>query len=98
MIHPTAVVIDVRSAGEFKGGKIQGARNLDVSSGSFTESVKNLPKNKTYLLYCKSGSQSARAAGVMAELGFEQVKNLKGGIGSWSFDTVQTLEIKFFGK
>jgi rhodanese-related sulfurtransferase len=50
MIQPTSVVIAVRTAGEFKGGKIQGARNLDISSSSFTESVKNLPKDKTR--YC----------------------------------------------
>jgi rhodanese-related sulfurtransferase len=88
MIQPASIVIDVRSAGEFSGGKIRGARNLDVSSSSFVDSVKNLPKNKTYLLYCRSGSRSARAAGLMADLGFDQVKNLKGGIGSWPFETV----------
>jgi rhodanese-related sulfurtransferase len=88
MIQPNTVVIDVRSAGEFAGGKIRGARNLDIMSSTFTNSVKNLPKDKTYLLYCRSGNRSAQACEVMADLGFENLKNLKGGIGSWPFETV----------
>ena len=88
MMQPNAVIIDVRSAGEFAGGKIRGARNLDVMSNSFASSVKNLPKDKTYLVYCRSGNRSASACGVMTDLGFEQVKNLKGGIMGWPFETV----------
>jgi rhodanese-related sulfurtransferase len=88
MIKLNTVVIDVRSAGEFSGGKIRGARNLDIMLSSFTNSVKNLPKDKNYLLYCRSGNRSAQACAVMADLGFEHLKNLKGGIDSWPFETV----------
>jgi rhodanese-related sulfurtransferase len=87
-MNPNAIVIDVRSAGEFVGGKIRGARNLDVMSSSFTNSVKNLPKDKTYLLYCRSGNRSAKACEIMGDLGFEQVKNLKSGLMAWPFETV----------
>jgi rhodanese-related sulfurtransferase len=88
VIQANTVVIDVRSAGEFSSEKIRGARNLDIMSSSFANSVKNLPKDKTYLLYCRSGNRSAQACEVMANLGFEHLKNLKGGIGSWPFETV----------
>lgn len=88
MIQPNTVLIDVRLAGEFSGGKIRGARNIDVMSSSFADSVKNLPKDKTYLLYCRSGNRSGKACAIMEDLGFEKVKNLKGGIGSWPFETV----------
>lgn len=81
------VIIDVRSPGEFQSGKIAGALNIDLS-GNFQNQIKNLPKDKTYLLYCRSGARSSSAAGIMANLGFEKVKNLKGGLMSWPFQVV----------
>lgn len=88
MIQPNTVIIDVRSAGEFAGGKIRGARNLDIMSSDFSNQVKNLPKDKTYLVYCRSGNRSGQACEIMGDLGFENVNNLKGGIMSWPFETV----------
>ncbi|MFT4856802.1 MAG: rhodanese-related sulfurtransferase [Algoriphagus sp.] len=88
VIQANTVVIDVRSTGEFSSGKIRGARNVDIMSSLFANSVKNLPKDKTYLLYCRSGNRSSQACEVMENLGFEHLKNLKGGFGSWPFETV----------
>ncbi len=62
-------VIDVRSRGEFKGGHITGARNLDVGSPDFAQQVKRLNQKHTFLVYCQSGSRSARAAGSMRAAG-----------------------------
>lgn len=62
-------LIDVRSRGEFQGGHIAGARNLDVSGPQFASSVKRLDAKRTYLVYCQSGSRSARAAGAMRAAG-----------------------------
>ena len=88
MLQPNTVILDVRSAGEFAGGKIRGARNLDIMSASFVSQVKNLPKDKTYLVYCRSGNRSGQACEIMADLGFEKLKNLSGGIMRWPFETV----------
>ncbi len=38
---------------------------------------------KTYLVYCQSGTRSARAAQIMSELGFTKVYNMRGGIAKW---------------
>jgi len=62
-------VIDVRSRGEYQGGHISGARNMDVGSPDFTQSVKRLNAKHTYLVYCQSGSRSSRAAGTMRAAG-----------------------------
>ncbi|OOG72756.1 rhodanese-like domain-containing protein [Algoriphagus sp. A40] len=83
-----AVVLDVRTAGEFASGKIRGARNIDIMSSNFANQVKNLPKDKTYLVYCRSGNRSGQACDIMADLGFEKLKNLSGGIMRWPFETV----------
>ncbi len=57
MGQPDSLVIDVRTAGEFAGGKLRGAQNIDISSSSFLSQIKNLPKGKTYLVYCRSGNR-----------------------------------------
>ena len=88
MLQPNTVILDVRSAGEFSGGKIRGARNLDIMSAGFVNQVKNLPKDKTYLVYCRSGNRSGQACEIMADMGFEKLKNLSGGIMRWPFETV----------
>lgn len=88
ILQKDTVLVDVRSAGEFMTEKIPGARNIDIQSGTFSELVKNLPKDKTYLLYCRSGRRSAKACSLMAEFGFTKLKNLSNGIGGWPFDTV----------
>lgn len=87
-LQPNTVILDVRTASEFAGGKIRGARNLDIMSPSFYSQVKNLPKDKTYLVYCRSGNRSGQACEIMADLGFENLKNLAGGIMRWPFETV----------
>lgn len=88
MIQPNTVVLDVRTAGEFAGGKLRGARNIDIMSSNFVSQIKNLPKDKTYLIYCRSGNRSGQACAILSEEGFENVKNLAGGIMRWPFETV----------
>ena len=88
MLQPNTVILDVRTPGEFAGGKIRGARNLDIMSRDFVNQIKNLPKDKTYLVYCRSGNRSGQACGIMADMGFKNLKNLAGGIMRWPFETV----------
>lgn len=79
---PGSVLVDVRTPGEFTGGAIRGARNIDVMSPSFRRTIENLDKTKTYFLYCKSGMRSGSACSKMSKLGFK-VYNLSGGIHAW---------------
>lgn len=77
------VVLDVRSAFEFGGDKIAGAKNISYSAPDFKERVDKLDKEKTYLVYCASGSRSAGACNYLKTAGFTHIYNLKGGIESW---------------
>lgn len=79
-----AVLIDVRSPGEFAGEKIKGAKNINVSSADFSKKIAALDKSKTYFVYCRSGARSAMACGSMAAVGL-QVVNLSGGIMRWPY-------------
>ena len=66
-------VIDVRTPDEFDAGHVEGALNLDVQDPGFDAAVSELPKDGSYVVYCRSGNRSAAAAARMAELGFTDV-------------------------
>jgi rhodanese-related sulfurtransferase len=82
------VLIDVRTAEEFKGGHLQGAENIDVKQEDFKTRIASLDKSKRYLLYCGSGKRSLTARNIMKEKGFGRVYDLKGGIEAWKGEVV----------
>ena len=59
--NPDAVVLDVRTPGEVRQGKIPGAKNLELTGKNFREEIQKLNKNKVYLVYCRSGARSGQA-------------------------------------
>ena len=75
-----AKVLDVRSRAEYRSGHVAGARNIDVGAADFTAQVKRLNPKHTYVVYCQSGSRSARAAGQLRAAGLTVVDG--GGIGA----------------
>jgi rhodanese-related sulfurtransferase len=46
------------------------------------DEIENL-KDKEVIVYCRSGNRSGQAAMVLETMGFENVKNLTGGMLSW---------------
>ena len=100
MTDPNVVVLDVRSAEEFKEVHIEGAVNIDQAPDNFIEKAKAaLPIDKTIAVYCRSGRRSANAAGKLAAEGYKCV-NLKGGILAWKEAkmpvTTDTYEVDVF--
>lgn len=86
MEEENIVLLDVRTPAEVAAGKIEGALEIDVLADEFEQKIQNLEKDKTYLVYCKAGSRSARACKVMEKAGFKDLYNLKGGYTAWSAD------------
>ncbi|GAB5555705.1 MAG: hypothetical protein Sapg2KO_52960 [Saprospiraceae bacterium] len=79
------VLIDVRRPAEFEEGHIDGAINVNVLDDNFKENLLGLgldPEEKV-LVYCRSGARSGRASKVMEDMGFKQIKDLKGGYLGW---------------
>ncbi|MEH0007718.1 MAG: rhodanese-like domain-containing protein [Flavobacteriales bacterium] len=79
-----AVVLDVRTPGEVD----EFALDYDVQVDFFNrdellQTLGNLDKAKAYLVYCHSGQRSASTCCLMADMGFEKLYNLKGGIAAW---------------
>lgn len=79
----SAVIIDVRTAGEFAAGHLEGALNIDMKdSEAFDKGIKTFEKDKTYYIYCRSGRRSHIAASKIQKAGFKAV-DMGGGIISW---------------
>ena len=78
-----AQLLDVRTAGEFSGGHLANARNLDWTNGQLEATVRELDKTKPVLLYCASGRRSAAASEYLREQGFTDVVDLSEGITAW---------------
>ena len=77
------ILLDVRTAGEYAAGHIEGALNIDVEGMTFESEIKQLDNSKTYAIYCQSGRRSRIAAETMTNAGFTNLFNLDQGIGSW---------------
>lgn len=77
------VILDVRTEGEYSSGCIEGAVNIDFESSNFAKLLKLLDKEKTYLVYCKSGYRSEQAVISMSEMQFKKIYHMKEGIDGW---------------
>ena len=80
---PNAFLLDVRTAGEFGGGHLPKATNIDFRSPDFANKIKELPKDKPVFVYCLSGGRSAQAAEILRNNGY-QVTELQGGYLKWT--------------
>lgn len=83
MNEPNVQLVDVRTAGEYAEGHIAEATNIDVLQDDFQQKVASLDKEKPVMVYCKMGGRSAKAAGILKEMGFKDVTDLEGGYTAW---------------
>lgn len=81
--NPDAVLIDVRTPGEYADGHLQNAVNIDWKGNDFDTQVSNLDKSKPVYLYCLSGGRSTAAANFLKEEGFSEVIEMDGGMMKW---------------
>lgn len=77
---PDFVVLDVRTPEEFRFGALKRAINLDIYDPAFAAEIGRLDKDKTYLVYCRSGNRSKAACSLMRNLGFGKIYELDRGI------------------
>lgn len=76
------VLIDVRSAGEFRGGHARGARSIPLPELGRRTSA--LPRERPILLICASGHRSRAAARLLDKAGFAEVSSVRGGTAAWA--------------
>ena len=76
-----AILIDVRSPGEFSSGYIDGAISLPLDTIGQTIAAAVPDKCATIIVYCRSGARSASARNLLIAMGYQNVSN-GGGVGA----------------
>jgi rhodanese-related sulfurtransferase len=74
IIADGAMIIDVRTPGEFGSGHYKGAINIPV--GSLQKNISRIgPKDRSFIVYCASGMRSSSAVDILKRAGFINVFN-----------------------
>lgn len=77
------LLIDVREHYEYDIANLEG---MLIPPAELERRLDELEpyKDREIVVYCRSGSRSARACMTLQDYGFENVANLKGGIIEWA--------------
>ena len=77
LMAEVAIIIDVRTKGEFAGGHIKGSLNIPLDTfGQNLGKIKD--KTKPVITCCASGMRSASAKSMLQTLGYTSVYNCGG--------------------
>lgn len=87
------VILDIRPKEDFTIEHIPNAVNLDYDGHHFQEKVDKLDKEKTYIIYCKSGVRGGYFMEKMKESGFKGAYNILGGFVGWKIRELPTTKI-----
>lgn len=101
--NPKAIVLDVRTAGEFNGsttdvpsfGHFKRAINVNVEALESRIQELSAYKNQEILVYCSHNHRSPRASYVLGKYGFKNVKNMTGGVSTFISDEQACLKKAF---
>jgi molybdopterin/thiamine biosynthesis adenylyltransferase/rhodanese-related sulfurtransferase len=86
------VLIDTREPHEYEEAHIEGGRL--VPPGILRDEIASVVPDRAQrvLLYCRSGNRSGKAAEEMADLGYESLANIAGGILAWQEQGLPVVE------
>ena len=79
-------LIDVREASEYDICKIEGSTLIPLGEieKRQIENLNGLDKSDEIVLHCKAGVRSLKALKAMQDMGFTNLKSMRGGINEWS--------------
>lgn len=79
-----AQLLDLRTVRECADGVIDGSLHADISDKpAFESEISELDKERPVMVYCEVGGRSRVAADVLANRGFDQIYDLRGGFKAW---------------
>jgi adenylyltransferase/sulfurtransferase len=84
-------LLDVREPHELEISRLDGADLIPL--GQLAARLSELDSAQEMVVFCKSGTRSARALELLVSAGFRKVKNLKGGINAWAREVDPNLPI-----
>ncbi|MRI83585.1 MAG: rhodanese-like domain-containing protein [Nitratiruptor sp.] len=77
------LLLDVRTPAEFTQGHIEGANLIPIQLFRYLFLGGKGIKDRTILVYCRSGNRSVHAAQELERWGVKRIYNLRGGIVEW---------------
>jgi tRNA 2-thiouridine synthesizing protein A len=81
----TVQLVDVRTPEEFEIGTLPNARNLELDH--LRERLGQLDKNRPVVVFCQIGMRGYLAYRILKQKGFADVRNLTGGLKTYSWAT-----------
>lgn len=76
------ILLDVRTPAEFSQGHIKGA--INITHTDIQSMLKELPKDKKVVLYCRSGRRAGVVANILAPKGYNNLYHLDGDMILWN--------------
>lgn len=73
LMQKGAIIVDVRTKGEYQGGHIKGSINIPLQT--LSQNLSKLKKGKPIITCCASGMRSASAKSMLTSSGFSEVYN-----------------------
>ena len=73
LVKNGAVIIDVRTKGEYAGGHVKGSINIPLDQ--LNSNLKKIKKDDVVITCCASGMRSASAKSILKSSGYENVHN-----------------------
>ncbi len=81
------ILLDIRGANELMQGILPDSQHLPMHILPLR--ISEFPKDQDIVLYCHSGARSYTACNYLAQQGYTNVINLRGGIISWARSGLQ---------
>lgn len=80
-------IVDIRQPAEVAAGTVPGAEMMPMHTIPLR--IEEIKQDKPVVLVCRSGARSAQACMFLAQQGFENIYNLRGGIMGWAGSGLQ---------
>ena len=92
MMNAGAVLVDLRSANQFKDGHIEGARSVPGDQIATDPKALERLAGKSLVLYCDSGTTTAAAQRTLERAGAKNVFSLRGGLAAWKQENLPVVK------
>ncbi|MFG1778962.1 rhodanese-like domain-containing protein [Micromonospora sp. NPDC049048] len=77
-----AYLLDVREDDEWNAGHAPGAHHLPMME--LPARIAEVPTDRDVAVICRSGGRSAQVVAYLLRNGWDQVRNVEGGMGEWA--------------
>ncbi len=87
--NESVLLLDVREPSEYDIVHLEGARLIPLNT--LPQNIDSLPSDQEIVVYCHHGQRSLYAVAFLQQNGFNEAKNLIGGIDQWAAEMDPTL-------